>query len=304
MLYGLFLGLIFSATVLVPIALFKNSEGSEKIEGDNGLKIISVRQKQLAQSFTRRIFVPFTRLIGSVSKKVGPTGFVDRIQHRLVLGGSPRNMKADGFLALKFLGLLGAFGIIVSVNMSTNLSFLKLLETGAVIMIGTFFLPDFWLIRKINDRQKAIKLSLPDVLDLLTISVEAGVGFDSALTKVVQNHHGPLAEEFFRMLQEMRLGMTRREALKNLNHRTEVAELSSFILSMLQADIFGISVGKVLRIQAQEMRVKRRQDAEEIAMKAPVKVVFPLVLCIFPALLVVILGPAAINIYQALVRGL
>jgi tight adherence protein C len=130
------------------------------------------------------------------------------------------------------------------------------------------------------------------------------LGFDAALSKVIKNTKGPLAEEFFRMLQEITLGSSRRDAFKRLSERTTVPELQGFILAMLQADIFGISVSKVLRIQAREMRIKRRQKAEETAMKAPVKMVFPLILCIFPALLVIVLGPAVIKIYTAFMQSL
>ncbi|WP_287007321.1 type II secretion system F family protein, partial [Candidatus Aquicultor secundus] len=154
-----------------------------------------------------------------------------------------------------------------------------------VLFVGLcFFLPDIWLSREVAARQKGIKLALPDTLDLLTISVEAGLGFDAALHKVVRNTTGPLSEEFYRLLQEVQLGTSRGEAFRNLGERTEVDELGSFILAMLQAEVFGISIGKVLRVQAKELRIKRRQQAEEMAQKAPVKIVFPLVVCIFPAI--------------------
>jgi tight adherence protein C len=146
-----------------------------------------------------------------------------------------------------------------------------------------------------------IKKALPNALDLLSVSVEAGMGFDIALARVANNVGGPLGEEFKKMLQDLQLGLSRKEAFQNLNKRTDVPELSSFIVAMTQAEIFGISIGKVLKVQASEIRTKRRQRAEEEGVKAPVKLVFPLILCLFPALMTVILGPAIIRVLDALI---
>jgi tight adherence protein C len=164
----------------------------------------------------------------------------------------------------------------------------------------TYMLPDYYLKSKISKKQEDVRRSLPNALDLLTISVEAGLGFDQALYKVSSNCKGALGEEFKRTLKEMEIGVARKDALRNLSKRTEVPELNTFIFSIIQADIFGISIGKVLRIQAGEMRVKRKQAAEEKGMKAPVKLIFPTILFLFPALMVIILGPAAINIMNTL----
>ena len=157
------------------------------------------------------------------------------------------------------------------------------------IVLG-FFGPDAWLQRKIDERRQQMLRALPDVLDLLVISVEAGLGFDSALSRVVSTVPGPLSEEFFRMLQETRVGVSRRDAMRHLMDRTDLDELRSFILAMIQAEAFGVTIARVLRVQADEMRVKRRQRAQEKAFAAPVKLVFPLVFCIFPALFIVLLG--------------
>ena len=166
------------------------------------------------------------------------------------------------------------------------------------IVLG-FFGPDAWLKRKIDERRQAMLRALPDILDLLVISVEAGLGFDSALQRVVATVPGPLSEEFFRMLQETRVGVSRRDAMRHLMERTDLDELRSFILAMIQAEAFGVTIARVLRVQADEMRVKRRQRAQEKAFAAPVKLVFPLVFCIFPSLFIVLLGPAAIQIADA-----
>ncbi len=265
---------------------------------------VTATDQELALPFSERVIKPFMALLTRVARRVSPAGLVAHTRRRLSLAGNPRSMNVDKFLAIKALCSLIALSLtFLSGAIQSSLTFRTLLG-GGLVTTAAFFLPDLWLHSKIKDRQKSIRLALPDTLDLLTISVEAGLGFDSALSKVANNTTGPLAMEFFRMLQEIQLGTSRSEAFRNLGERTNVTELNSFIMAMLQADVFGISVGKVLRVQAQEMRTKRRQHAEEIAMKAPVKIVFPLVLCIFPALMVVVLGPAAISIYEAIVKGI
>jgi tight adherence protein C len=159
-----------------------------------------------------------------------------------------------------------------------------------------FFLPDYWLSRRIRQRRKAILLAIPDTLDLLTISVRAGLGFDAALGKVVEKTEGPLADEFKRSLTEIRVGKTRRESLRDIVGRTEVPALTNFIGAIIQAEQLGVSISKVLQVQSEQLRIERRQRAEEAAAKAPIKMLFPLVGCIFPSMFIVILGPAIILI--------
>ena len=154
------------------------------------------------------------------------------------------------------------------------------------------------LLQKSQTRQERIQRELPDALDLLSISVEAGLGFDAALSQVARNTTGPLAEEFFRVLQEMQIGTGRPEAMRALGERTTVSELRGFVTAMVQADAFGVPVANVLRVQAGEMRIKRSQRAEEKAQKVPVKILFPLIFCILPALFIVVIGPAAITIVR------
>jgi tight adherence protein C len=166
--------------------------------------------------------------------------------------------------------------------------------TVAASLLG-YYAIDLWLYQKAHDRKAAIQLELADSIDLLTISVEAGLGFDAALAHVARNTGGPLSEEFARVLQEMQIGMARSEALRALGERSDVAELRGFTTAMVQADAFGIPVGKVLRVQSQELRVKRRQVAEEKAQKVPVKILFPLIFFILPTLFIVVMGPAVIS---------
>ncbi len=268
-----------------------------------GKEMPSLASRELSRPFAERVLGPLFGLATGLSRKLTPAGLVKHVQRQLILAGTPRDLDADRVLAIKLLS--GVSGALLSLVASAALRppFTRAVMLGIVLTACGFFAPDLWLSRTIAERRKKMGLALPDTLDLLTISVEAGLGFDAALAKVVSSTTGPLAEEFYRMLQEIRLGTSRRDAFRNLGERTDLPELTAFILAMLQADIFGISVGKILRVQAAEMRVKRRQRAEEIAMKAPVKVVFPLILCIFPALMAVIIGPAAIRVYQTLMGG-
>lgn len=253
-----------------------------------------------AGPFAERVTQPFFSWLIDLVKKITPVGMADNIKHQLILAGNPRELNVDKFLALKAVFSLAAFILLALLAFVPTVSQSRLITVGIFAVPVAFFLPDLWLRQVVEKRQKAIRLALPDILDLLTISVEAGLGFDSALTKVIKNSRGPLAEEFSKMLSEMQVGISRKDAFRNLAGRTTVSELRTFVTAMIQADVFGISISKVLRTQAKEMRVRRRQKAEEIAQKAPVKIVFPLILCILPALFVVILGPAAIRIYNSL----
>ena len=263
---------------------------------------VSLREQELAKSLWNRAVLPFIANLVQIANRLTPAGLNQKLKHRLVLAGNPKGFDVDKLMTAKVLSGLG--GLVLAIFVFALRRSIPAFYGGALLTAACFFIPDFWLNYRIKIRQKDISLLLPDTLDLLTISVEAGLGFDAALSKVIRNTTGPLAEEFFRMLQEITLGSSRRDAFKRLSERTTVPELQGFILAMLQADIFGISVARVLRIQAREMRIKRRQKAEETAMKAPVKMVFPLILCIFPALLVIVLGPAVVKIYTAFMQSL
>jgi tight adherence protein C len=174
------------------------------------------------------------------------------------------------------------------------------LGVGGLIVFLGFFGPEASLNRAIDDRRKKMERQLPDIIDLLVISVEAGLGFEAAMGRVVQNVPGELSKEFARTLQETRVGVSRNDALRAMSERTDVDDLNSFILSLIQADQFGVSISRMLRVQAEEMRVRRRQRIQEKAFAAPVKMIFPMLFCIFPSIFIVILGPAAISISQGL----
>jgi tight adherence protein C len=238
--------------------------------------------------------------INSLSEKLlSPAGSL-RLKQKIMEAGQPNDLDVDGLMALKVTVAIVALAATAIASVLLKVAAAKVLGLLIIFTIGGFFLPNLWLNSRIAARKKEISLALPDVLDMLTISVEAGLGFEAALAKVVKNFKGALSQEFFRFLQEVQLGQTKKAAWRNLANRINIPEINTFVLSILQADTFGISIGKVLRVQADEMRVKRRQRAEETAMKAPVKIVFPLVLCIFPALMIIIIGPAAMHIVKNL----
>ena len=255
----------------------------------------ALREETLAKPLSERAVAPVILRLFSFVRRLTPVGYLEKTQHKLMLAGHPGNMDAPGFAVIKFFTTIA--GLILSYfALGAGFEGIQRLLIIALPLVLGFFGPDVWLSRKVDERRKAMQRALPDILDLLVISVEAGLGFDSALARVVGTVPGPLSEEFFRMLQETRVGVARRDAMRHLMDRTDLDELRSFLLAMLQAEAFGVAIARVLRVQADEMRVKRRQRAQEKAFGAPVKLVFPLVFCIFPALFIVLLGPAVIQI--------
>jgi len=257
------------------------------------------KKEQLNPSFTERVIMPIFRKFLSLFRKFLPRNLVESVSKRLELAGIQDNVKVDVFLGIKFfmpfIFLLILFFISMLFNVSTTLKMILI-----ILVPVSYIFPDYYLKSKTAKRQEEIRKSLPNALDLLTISVEAGLGFDMALYKVAENIKGTLGEEFKRVIKEMEIGLSRKEALRNLTKRTDVADLNTFILSIIQADIFGISIGKVLRIQSGEMRIKRRQAAEEKGMKAPVKLVFPTILFLLPALIIIVIGPAILRVMDVL----
>jgi tight adherence protein C len=257
----------------------------------------NLREQELARPFAERVLQPLLQVSGSLGRRLTPFDARKRIQKKLVLAGLPERWDVEKVAAFKLLGVIAAGAVGLLMATSDNSTPLRTLGITALLAYIGFVGPDVIIGGKIKERQEAIRRALPDTMDLLTISVEAGLGFDAALAQVMNNVPGPLSMEIARMLQEVQLGVSRIDALRHLGERTDVDELDSFVLSMIQADVFGVSVAKVLRAQAKELRTKRRQRAEEKAMQVPVKILFPLIFCVMPALFVVILGPGAIRIF-------
>ena len=257
------------------------------------------REEELKEPFATRVLIPAAGFIGGFARRFAPAGYVEQSRTKLILAGKPTTQDLDRFLIVRVFSLIAIPVLCLVVVTMTSLKGINLYAVLFLVIIVGILGPDAVLNRQVADRQHAIRLKLPDILDLLTISVEAGLGFDQALSRTVTLVPGPLADEFNRLIGEMRAGSSRADALMALDERTQVPELRSFILALLQADTFGVSVGAILRNQAVDMRVKRRQMAQEQAQKAPVKMLFPMVFCIMPALFVVIAGPAVIGIYHA-----
>jgi tight adherence protein C len=249
-------------------------------------------ERRLSEPFAMRLLHPLGQALGGVSK-LTPKNYVESVHKKLLHAGLANTIRAEEMVvaqvALTAILTLGSLLWIVLGTPSRSTGLLVLILLPA---IGILF-PSAWLSRKVNERKTAIFKDLPDTLDLLAISVEAGMGFEGALEIVCNHFSSPLADEFHRTLREMELGLPRRDAFQNLKRRTEVPELSNFVLALIQADALGIPIGRVLRTQASEMRSKRRQWAREKAAKLPVKMLIPLTLFIFPAIMIVVLGPAA-----------
>jgi len=259
-------------------------------------------RRQLEQPFSERVLAPGMRRFSMLGRRLTFAGSAERVQRRLDEAGNPAAWDVDRVLACKVLAAIALPLVGCAVSLLLGLNPLTVVAITLALAVLGFFGPNLVLVRAVASRRDRIRRALPDSLDLLTINMEAGLAFNAALSQVARNTDGPLAEELFRVLQEMQIGLGRSAALRALSDRTNVAELRSFVLAMVQADAFGIPIANVLRVQAREMRVKRSQRTEEQAQKVPVKILFPLILCIMPCLFIVVVGPAALNVLETLVR--
>ncbi len=261
-------------------------------------EVESIRDQELLAPLQERLVAPFVALLGKFGGRFNPPEYVESVRRKHLQAGITDPDKVERFLALRVLGFvfIPVWLIVMLIwNPLALGGMLQLAATGLGVMIGALG-PTNSLKKKVKARQLAIVRQLPDTLDLLVISVEAGLGFEQAIDRVIKNVPGNLSDEFARVLGETRAGASRSDALRSMDERVQVAEIRSFVMSMIQADTFGVSIGRVLRSQADEMRIKRRQRAQESAQKAPVKMMIPMVFCIFPALFVVVIGPAMISI--------
>ncbi len=263
----------------------------------------NLEELELQQPFTERTLRPLVARLSRMGSRLGSASSSDAAEKRLAMAGNPGDLRLADWMGVKILAAI-ATGVLIFLLMGL---LAKNLGLGIVLaLVGLaigYMLPEFWLGGKIKARQKVILKMIPDTLDLLTISVRAGLGFDAALAKVVEKLPGPLSDEFRRALAEVRVGKARRDALRDMMPRTNVAPLSNFIGAIIQAEQLGVSISKVLQVQSEQLRIERRQRAEEMAAKAPIKMLFPLVGCIFPSLFIVILGPAIIAIMKTLGSG-
>ncbi len=288
------------ALALVLYALLSQAEEKSVVRASlrqlDDYEVESVREKELLTPLRDRAVAPVLSGLTSVGRRFTPVGYVAQVRQKLVSAGKGDQDSVDRFLAVRVVTVVAAPILGYFAYANAPLDGLGRLLVVAFVLMACILGPDAVLNRQVEERQYEIRRKLPDVMDLLVISVEAGLGFEQALDRTTAAVPGPLTEEFSRMLGEVRAGASRADAMRALDVRTNVPEIRSFVLAILQADTFGVSIGRVLRAQADEMRVKRRQLAQERAQKAPVKMLIPMVFCIFPALFVVVLGPAAMNI--------
>jgi tight adherence protein C len=262
---------------------------------------VSLEQIELSQPFSERVVMPFMRRLGEMSTRFTPQNVLEQTRKKLELAGNPGRMDASTFMILHFVAavFLGGLIFVISLFSQTFTLPIKILLVAVFTLLG-YFLPDLLLKSMIDRRQKGIRKAMPDALDLLTICVEAGLGFDAAMSKVHEKWDNELALAFGRVIREIQLGKLRRDALRDMADRLGIAEMTSFVAAVVQSEMLGVSMAKVLRIQSDQMRVRRRQYAEEQAHKAPIKMIFPMGLLIFPALMIVLLTPAALRLMGSL----
>lgn len=268
-----------------------------------GETISSLEEVELSQPFMERVVYPLIKRIGEASARFTPQHQLETLTKQLALAGNPGRLEAPTFLAVRFVlaGALGGLLLLLSLVGHWPLSRQVLLVGGAALM--GYVLPQSWLTSTIRKRQKNIRKAMPDALDLLTICVEAGLGLDAAMAKVAEKWDNELAQAFGRAIREIQLGKVRREALRDMAERIGIPEMTSFVAALIQTETLGVSMAKVLRIQADQMRMKRRQHAEEEAHKAPTKMLMPLVGLIFPTLFIVLLTPAALRMSKIKIFG-
>ena len=299
--------LIVGVIVLVVVALTSRKPG-ESLQAR--LAEYSMRETpatleeiELSMPFTERVIMPLIQRAASFAVRFTPARTLEAASHNLDLAGNPNNWTPSQFFGVRVIAA-GALGALILVLMiATQQPFIQALGFIALFAVLGYTLPGLWLGSKIRSRKASIIKSLPDALDLLTICVEAGLGFDQAMQKVAEKWDDDLSRALARVLHEIRLGKARREALRDMADRMEVSDVTSFIAAIIQAEQLGVSIAKVLRIQSDQMRVRRRQRAEEKAHQAPVKMLFPMVFLIFPAIWVVLLGPAILQVMETNIFG-
>jgi len=267
---------------------------------------ITLEEIELSQPITERILVPMAEKIGELTERFTPQNAIERTEKKLELAGNPPGLDPTIFWASRFIAAVAVAGLLLFVFSMGTMAWSwgrKLMMTALFSVIG-FFMPQLLLQSKINSRQDEIRKSMPDALDLLTICVQAGLGFDAAMAKVAEKWEDALSDEFARVLREVQLGSVRKQALRNMSERIGIAEMTSFVAAIIQSEQLGVSMAKVLRIQSDQMRTRRRQIAEEKAQQAPVKMLFPMALLIFPSLLIILLGPAGLQLKDSALAGM
>jgi tight adherence protein C len=265
----------------------------ERLQTYGGLRPLTVEEVELEQPFAQRVLRPALARIGSLLSRSTPAKARQNLANQLELAGSPLNLAPEDFGAVRMIAAVvgAAVGLLLGLLLANPVYFVISLAIGTIL---GYYLPVMWLKQKVDGRRAEIQKALPDAMDLMVIAVDAGLAFDSALTRVTEKYKNALSQEFAKMLREVSLGRPRMEAMDDLGRSSGVDDLHNFIQAVIQSEQFGTGIGKILRIQADEMRRKRRQRAQEKAAQATLKMMLPMVGCIFPTLWIVLLGPAGL----------
>jgi len=295
------IGVIAVVLLIAVILVFVGLRGEREVDpleerlaefAERG-EMASLHEIEMSQSFLERIIIPMANKLGELALRITPQKALDQIQHKLEMAGNPRGVEPTTFFASRFIFAVVFGGLMVLVYKDQLFKFTNFLITIFTIIFG-FIMPNMLIDAKIARRQDSVRKALPDALDLLTICVEAGLGFDAAMRKVADKWDNELSIAFSRSLQEMQLGKLRREALRDMAERIGAAEFESFVAAVIQSEQLGVSMAKILRIQADDMRVRRRQRAEQKAQRAPVLMLLPMAFLIFPTILIIMMGPAVL----------
>lgn len=296
------------ALVVVGSRFSKENQGDESdpvmarlAEATQRGESVSLEDIELQQPFMERIVVPAIKKFGELSARFTPQKLLQETTIKLELAGNPGRIDASTFLATRFVGaaLFGGLLLLISSLPTVQWPLGRVILVVIIFSALGFFFPQMWLQSRITRRQTEVRKAMPDALDLLTICVEAGLGFDAAMSKVSEKWENELSIMFGRCIREIQLGKTQREALRDMADRLGLPELTSFVAAVIQSQILGVSLAKVLRIQSDQMRMKRRQFAEELAHKAPVKMIIPMALLTFPAIMIILMAPAGFQISKA-----
>jgi len=285
--------------IVVGIASPRPADDVEARLVEYGGRPLTLEEIELSQPFSRRILVPMIDASGKFASRFTPQRTMEATRHKLEMAGNPNNWSPAQFVGVRGLAALLLGGLTFTLTMLSTVAPLQRILFVLVMILLGFMLPSIWLSRRIRRRQNEIVKTLPDAIDLLTISVEAGLPFDGAMQRVADKWDNEISRAFGRVLTEIRVGKSRRDALRDMADRCEVPDVTSFVAALVQADQLGISIAKVLRIQSEQMRIKRRQRAEEKAHQAPVKMLIPMTFLIFPSIWIVIIGPAIIILKQS-----
>ncbi|MHB8157832.1 MAG: type II secretion system F family protein [Desulfocucumaceae bacterium] len=297
-------GSVFLASLLlffsVYLLLFSSKmEIKKRAIEVTGSQKTTIREKELSESIVKRVLKPLLNKFIRVASRLLPSEKEALLNKKIATAGRPGGHGPKEFMAIKLITAVSGTGILILIKPLLSWEPTQWLLIVAAAALAGWTIPDFYLRQKIRARKSEVEKTLPDILDLITVSVEAGMGFDGALFKVVEKGRGVLPLEFLVVLQECKMGKSRKDAMRDMADRLDVDDFSSFVGSIIMAEQLGIGISNVMRLQSDQMRRKRRQRAEESAMKAPVKMMIPMVTCIFPTIFVVLLGPAAISLYQA-----